>query len=116
VANLTPAQIRAAQARGASSQVIPKQVEVSGLIGLAEQFKMVLASNHQSNDEVLDAIRSLTAVIASKESKDLNIGQLVEAVLSLKHDRQPLDIEMTFERDHRNMLKSPFRFTEVMKL
>ena len=113
MANLTPAQIKAAKARGAKADIIPKHVQVSGLEALAAQLVAVCESNNQSNSRVLAAIESLTCVIANKESKDLNTSGIIEALSSLKRDREPLDIVMNFERNDRREIESGVRFTEV---
>tara|TARA_R110000744_G_scaffold85683_11_gene167442 strand:+ start:2060 stop:2392 length:333 start_codon:yes stop_codon:yes gene_type:complete len=109
MAKLTPAQIKAAQARGASTSIVPKHVSVAGMDKLAAELQRVSTGNA----EVLSTIERLISVIANKESKDLDGAGIIEALMSLKHERQPLDIEMTFERDNRSMLKSGIRFKEM---
>ena len=113
MAKLTPAQIKAAQARGASTSIVPKHVSVAGMDKLAAELQRVSMANINSNAEVLSTIERLISVIANKESKDLDGAGIIEALMSLKHERQPLDIEMTFERDNRSMLKSCIRFKEM---
>ncbi len=115
MANLTPDQIKAAQNRGAVTEIKPKQVSVTGFERLAHELRKITEANARSNEDVVNAIGSLIQMIASKETKDLDISGLTKAIESLKQDRAPVDYEMTFERDNRGTLKSGVRFTEIKR-
>lgn len=114
MADLTPEQIKAARARGAATQVIPKTVTIEGL---AEYAKQMIAAQQQ-----------LAAAIAALADSQLQSDEIVKAIRDLKlsvtippapvveSDDKPTDWQIDFERDQRTgLMKSGIRFTRIIQ-
>lgn len=116
---LTSSETDAAQGRGADSRVIPKEVKVEGLPELVAELKSMVESNRKSQVVMLAAIQQLTETIRDKQVKSgTDLAPLIKAVQALKTETElqyiPIEWELTFERDHRNLFKSGMRFTPIM--
>ena len=101
-------KLAAARARGATTTIVPKHVKLEGLEAVVEQLRAATAAQ----GELIAAVNKMVAVIAEKELKSTDVSQLTQAVLMLRpveqqhHDPLPLDIDITFERDQRGLLKT----------
>ena len=115
---LSPEEVKAAQARGAGTVIIPKVIEVPGLQSLVDQLQAATTANTRSQTVILAALNELTDTIKNKELKGTDMTELVKAVTNLKHEyEQPEcavdDWELTVVRDQRGMLATGTRFSAV---
>lgn len=115
---MTPEEIEQAKKDGAEVKVLPKEVTVNGLPDLVQQLDKMLETNRKGQAVMLAAIQQLTQVIQNKQmTSDTDLSELVEAVKGLQHKTEssyaPVEWELIFERDNRNMLKSGMRFRPV---
>jgi hypothetical protein len=106
---------------GASVSHEKREVSVDGLSLLVEQMRRVAEANEtiarKRNDDLLAAVTRLTEVIQAKESKDVDLKPLVEAVGGLKQTVEvqphgPVTYRLDVERDQRQLLTSA-TFTPV---
>jgi len=109
--------------RGKGVSLTPevREVQVGGLEALVEQMRRVAEANEvisrKRNDDLLAAVTRLTEVIQAKESKDVDLKPLVEAVSGLKQTVEvqphaPVAYRLDVERDQRQLLTSA-TFTPV---
>ena len=114
MAELTPQQIEAARKRGAGIEVIPKIVDVQGLI---EQFRDMIASNNKAQVVVLAALREITDTIRGKKMQGTDVTKIVTVLEDLKEcyiAPQHPDYVVDFERDEqRGLIKTGIRIRVV---
>ncbi len=113
MAKLTPSQIEQARARGADVQVIPKLIDVQGLI---DQFKQMIAASTKGQVVVLSALRELNDTIRSKKIQGTDVTEIVKALQNLESCYEPMkqcDYIIDFERDQRGLFKTGIRLRAV---
>lgn len=121
---ITDKELAERQAKGAQVETRPKKVEgkvtIEGLADMVEQMaKAQREASAAQHKALITAIDKLASAIKSKQSKDLDLAPLIEAVAGLKQEAtavsEPTDYIVTGERDQRQLidLSKGLRFTAV---
>lgn len=132
MADLTPEQLKAAQARGAKVKTIPKEVKVSepvpvefsGLQELMQTIQSMGEAQQRTQQIMIETLASVVAGLNDKpvpSSPDLRplLVKLTDAVTALKQEsvtesNMILDYEVDVDRDQRGLARK-YRFAAVPK-
>jgi len=112
---VTGADLDKIEKGGGTVKQRPKQVEAQVAVdGLAAAFEKLIEANAAQaqavNQKIISALDRLTATLAKKEGKDIDLTKVVQAIASLRKDAEvvtpePVDYALDFERDQRLLIK-----------
>lgn len=112
---MSKAEIKAAQDRGATMTVVPKQVAgtltAPDLVAAMNEFAQAqLAGAEKHHNEMLNAIQKLTSTLAKKELEPQELSVMLESIKALGEKSmehyEPADYRIDFERDQKSLIKS----------
>ncbi len=117
-------KLKEALNRGADISRIAKLVEVSGLSDLVAQLAKITAAQQEAHtnqtEQLIKAIDRLVDTVSKMDVSVENHIDITEAVESLRQDAvvfpDPVEWEILFERDQRNLMKSGIRLKPVPRM
>jgi hypothetical protein len=103
-------KVELAKLRGATTTVVPRQVEMAGLI---DQLRAMSEAHTRSQALLTETLNQMIRTIESKDLPATDVSMLTEAVLLLRPDPIPLDWTVDFERDQRSLMKTGIKLSAV---